>query len=177
MIHETVDWTSVRTKLKGFVRKQVKDEAVADDIVQDVYLKVQHNISQLQSSEKIIGWIYRIAKNTVIDHFRKRSKVVTPSDLDWESEPKPLNECVTGCLQETMLTLPVKYREALRLAELEDVSQTELAERLKISYSGAKSRVQRARQMLKERMDEQYRIEMDKYGNVVVCENRISSCC
>lgn len=176
-IHETINWGTFRSQLKRFVQKQVKDGAIADDIVQDVFLKVQQSISQLQSTEKVVGWVYRIAKNTIVDHFRRASKELSLPELDWDSDWQSLNECVTRCLRETMTTLPPKYREALELAELENISQTELAEKLKISYSGAKSRVQRARQMLRERMDELYRIEMDKYGNVLVCENRIACNC
>lgn len=177
MIYQTIDWTKVRSQLKGFVKKHVKDESIADDIVQDVYLKVQNNHSRLHSPEKMVSWIYTIAKNTMTDHFRKRSKEHTPLELDWDNDWQSLNECVTRCLQETMSTLPTKYREALQLADMQEVSQTELAERLNISYSGAKSRVQRARQMLKGKMDERYRIELDKYGNVLVCENRYGPTC
>ena len=76
-----------------------------------------------------------------------------------------------------LTTLPAKYREALELIELENLSQLDLAKRLNISYSGAKSRVQRARQMLKEKMDESYNIQLDKYGNVLVCENKTPCSC
>ncbi len=71
-----------------------------------------------------------------------------------------------------LLTLPEKYREAIELTEFKNLSQLDLAHKLDISYSGAKSRVQRARQLLKEKMEEQYKIKMDAYGNVLVCENR-----
>ncbi|MEP6736578.1 MAG: sigma factor-like helix-turn-helix DNA-binding protein, partial [Chryseolinea sp.] len=74
-------------------------------------------------------------------------------------------------------TLPDKYREAIELTELNNLSQTDLADKLKISYSGAKSRVQRARRMLKEKMEEQYQIKMDAYGNAIVCENRTPCNC
>jgi RNA polymerase sigma-70 factor, ECF subfamily len=60
----------------------------------------------------------------------------------------------------------------LEQVETHDVCQKELAKQLNISYSGLKSRVQRARQMLKERMTELYNIQTDGYGNVLVCENR-----
>jgi RNA polymerase sigma-70 factor (ECF subfamily) len=76
-----------------------------------------------------------------------------------------------------LVTLPEKYREALELTELKNMSQLQLAEALHISYSGAKSRVQRARQLLKEKMDKLYVIKMDAYGNVVVCENKVPCKC
>lgn len=171
------NWAKFRGELKAFVLRKVRDTAVADDIVQDVFLKVQSRISQLHESEKILGWIYQIARNTISDHYRRQSRELRVDDIDWETNWQALNECVTHCLKETLISLPPVYREVLELTELKNISQTELATRLNISYSGVKSRVQRARQMLREKMEQQYRIEMDKYGNVLVCENRVPCNC
>lgn len=165
------------TRLRGFIYKRVKDNQLTDDILQDVFLKVQGKIEQLQNNEKIVGWIYQIARNTITDYFRSKSKSIQIEELDFESDHNQLNDCVHYCLQEMLLTLPEKYREALELAEIKNLSQIELASKLGISYSGAKSRVQRARQMLKEKMEEHYKIKMDSYGNVIVCENRLPCNC
>jgi len=163
-------------ELKGFVYKRVKDKALAEDIIHDVFLKVQSKMSQLQEQEKITTWIYQITKNTIIDHYRKQSRNIHAVDLDWEDDVPNFNECVTGYLNRLLPTLPDKYREALELTELKNLSQLELAERLGISYSGAKSRVQRARQLLKQKLDEVLIVKMDPYGNAIVCQDR-SSCC
>lgn len=165
------------SELRGFIARRVRDTALAKDIAQDVVLKVYSRFDQLKDSEKVTGWMYQIARNTITDHFRKASKSPDPREFVWEDQYSTLTDCVHGCLKEMMATLPDKYREALELAELGNMSQTELAEKLQISYSGAKSRVQRARQLLRERMDAQYRIEMDAYGNVVVCEDRVPCGC
>jgi len=164
-------------ELKGFVYRRVRDKELTNDIVQEVFLKVQSKINQLHDQEKIAGWIYQIARNIITDHFRSKSKIINAKDLDWESDHNVLNDCVSYCLNEMLLALPEKYRQALELTELQNLSQTELATKLDISYSGAKSRVQRARQMLKEKMDKNYRIKMDSYGNVTVCENRAPCNC
>jgi len=169
---EAIIWTKTQNELKNFVYRKVRDKALAEDIVQDVFLKVHAKLGQLKDSEKVSGWIYQITRNTIIDYYRSKSKNISFQDLDWESDPQTLIACVSSCLQEMLLTLPEKYREVIALTELENLSQTRLAERLCISYSGAKSRVQRARQMLKDKMEEHYNIKMDAYGNVIVCENR-----
>ncbi|HEY9004914.1 MAG TPA: sigma factor [Ohtaekwangia sp.] len=62
-------------ELKGFVYKQVKDKALAEDIVHDVFIKVQEKINQLQEPKKAAGWIYQITRNTIIDHFRKHQNI------------------------------------------------------------------------------------------------------
>lgn len=172
----TANLNFFQNELKGFVQKRVKDKAVTEDILHDVFLKVQAKIGQLKESEKITSWIYQITKNTIIDHFRKTSKTINPNDLDWENDTPNFNACVSGYLNELLPTLPDKYREALQLTEIENLSQLELAERLGISYSGAKSRVQRARQMLKEKMDEVLIVKTDAYGNAIVCKDRTPCC-
>ena len=171
------DPTFFQNELLGYVNRRVKNRALAEDIVHDVFLKVQEKSNQLKENEKMMGWIYQITRNTIIDHFRFQSRVVRPEDLDWEEDKAYLNQCVERCLTEKLATLPVKYREALELSEVQGISQLDLAKRLKISYSGAKSRVQRARQMLKEMMEKEYHIKLDHYGNVVRCENRLPCGC
>lgn len=165
-------WTETQSELKNFIHRRVRDKAVTEDILQDVFLKMYTRIDQLHDAEKITAWIYQITRNVITDYFRKQNKSISLLDLDWESDHTNLNDCVHSCLKEMLSTLPAKYRQAIEFTELENLSQMQLAERLGISYSGAKSRVQRARQMLKSKMDEQYAIKFDAYGNVTVCENR-----
>lgn len=175
----SIPWPSTRRQLKNFVYHRVNDSAAADDIVHEVFLKVHSGIHQLKNPERLNGWVYQITRNAITDYFRNKRKLVAPSDQPFiqEAEENEFNECVANCLQEELKTLPSKYREALELAELGNLPQTELASRLAISYSGAKSRVQRARQMLKDKMDEKYTIKTDPYGNVIVCENRVACEC
>jgi RNA polymerase sigma-70 factor, ECF subfamily len=177
---ETLDisiWKEINTKLRSFVYQKVKDRDVANDIVQDVFLKVESKITQLRDTEKITGWIFQITRHAITDYFRSKSKVIPPAEVQWDNDTQELNDCVAYCLSELVKTLPAKYREALELTELENVSQTQLAEQLQISYSGAKSRVQRARQMLKEKLHSLYTIETDAYGNIIVCEDKAPCGC
>jgi RNA polymerase sigma-70 factor (ECF subfamily) len=174
---ESIVWTEAQRELLGFVYRRVKDKALAEDIVQDVFVKVYTRIDQLKDNDKLRSWMYQITRNSIADHFRSQQKDVLLDDIKWDSESNPLNECVTVCLQQMISTLPQKYREAFELSEVHNVSQVDLAKRLSISYSGAKSRVQRARQMLREKMEERYSIKMDRYGNVTVCEDRAPCDC
>lgn len=165
-----------QNQLKGFVFKKVRNKAVAEDIIHDVFLKAQKNSSQLKDPKKASAWLYQITRNAIIDHYRISSKAIEVTDMDWQNEEQNYNTCAAKCLQELLPSLPEKYRIPLQLADLENLSQLELAQRLGISYSGAKTRVQRARKMLKDKLNENVSIETDAYGNVIVCENR-SNCC
>jgi len=170
-------WIQTQESLKRFIMRHTKDSELAADITQEVFLKVYSNMNQLREPEKLKSWIYQVAKNSITDHYRKLSTRKVPIELDLEREGSALNACAEQCLQELLFTLPEKYRVALELAEMKGSSQIELSKKLNISYSGAKSRVQRARQMLRDLVDEKYQIETDRYGNVIVCEDKIPYRC
>lgn len=167
-------WTKIRPKLFSFIRARTKDSEIANDLVQEVFLKVYSKLDQLQDPALLNRWMFRIAYHTIMDHFRShRHAEGKPLEVSDESEPDAgLNDCVAGCLKVEMQQMPQHYQQAIELAEIQEVPQVELAAKLNLSYSGVKTRVQRARIMLKERMDRKYHLETDAYGNVVVCENR-----
>lgn len=173
---EIATWNQTQDRLKSFVVRYTKDKAVADDIVQDVFLKVHAKVGQLKESDKLTSWIFQVTRNTITDYFRSKGKIIEADYVNTEKEDTSLNDCVITCMQDMMTTLPEKYRHALELTELKNLSQLELAKELNISYSGAKSRVQRARQMLKDKMDAAYRIKFDSYGNAIVCEDKMCGC-
>jgi RNA polymerase sigma-70 factor (ECF subfamily) len=176
MAEISLNWNNVQDELKGFVFKRVKDKALTEDIVHDVFLKVQDKIHQLKDSEKVFGWIYQITRNTIIDHYRKKTKHVSPLDIDWESSPPNFNECVSSTIAELIPALPDKYRIPLEMTEMQNLSQLEVAEKLNLNYATAKARIQRARQMLKDKIDEVLIVKTDGYGNVVLCKNRTPCC-
>ena len=172
----SLNWNHVQNELKGFVFKRVKDKALTEDIVHDVFLKVQDKLQQLKDREKVFGWIYQITRNTITDHYRKQLKAVDPKDIDWESNPPNYNECVSGVISELIPTLPDKYRIPLEMTELQNLSQLEVATKLDLTYSAARSRVQRARQLLRNKLDETLVVKTDGYGNVILCRDR-GGCC
>lgn len=157
--------TIFHTALKGYVYKRTKDKFLAEDIVQDVFLKAAKRSDQLEDPEKFSAWIYQIKRNTITDHYRKNSKIMEIENPCRESHESNYNECAAHCLQQLIPSLPEKYRVSFQLADIETLSQTALTQRLGISYSGAKSRVQRARKMLMEKLKETLIIETDAYGN------------
>src|SRR5688572_21196764 len=170
MAEVSLNWNSVQDELKGFVFKRVKDKALTEDIVHDVFLKVQSKIHQVKESDKLFGWIYQVTRNTITDHYRRKAKNINPRDVDWESSPPNYNDCVTNTISELIPTLPDKYRIPLEMAEIQNMSQLDVAEKLGLNYTTAKARVQRARQMLKVKMDAILIVKTDGYGNVILCK-------
>jgi RNA polymerase sigma-70 factor, ECF subfamily len=176
MTEVVLNWNSVQSELKGFVFKRVKDKALTEDIVHDVFLKVQAKIHQVKESDKLFGWIYQVTRNTITDHYRKKLKNINPQDIDWESTPPNFNDCVSNAISELIPTLDEKYRIPLEMTELQNISQIEVAEKLGLNYTTAKARVQRARQILKDKLEEVLIIKTDGYGNVILCRDR-GTCC
>ncbi len=163
-------WKEFYEPLKGFVAKRVNNHAAVDDIVQNVFIKIANHISEVKDSQKIRVWIYQITRNTIIDYYRTQKPTdELPLNLPImdEYDEQDLSKELSTCIKPMIDQLPDKYREAIELTELDGISQKQLSEQLGISISGAKSRVQRGREKLKELLMACCHIEADRYGNIV----------
>lgn len=163
-------WRKFSPQLKHFILCRVSDESVADDILQETFKKIHSHIETLKDPTKIEHWIYQIARNTIIDHYRtqKFEEKISPNISISENIFKKIDsKAGYNSIKAIIETLPQPYAQALLLTEFEGLTQKELAHRLDISVSGAKSRVQRARKMLKAKLNECCRIEFDRHGTIV----------
>ena len=171
-------WIELNDSLKSFILKQVKDSHIADDILQDVFLKVNSKIDTLKDETKISSWIFQITRNSIHDHFRSKKNFKT-EDFDFEISDTEITENETQklsrCIKPMIDALPEKYKEAVRLSEIEGLSQKDMADQLNISYSGIKSRVQRGREKLKELLLDCCIIHADKYGNIIEQKEKLCS--
>jgi RNA polymerase sigma-70 factor, ECF subfamily len=175
-------WREFAGKLGQFIRSRVADPATAEDILQDVFVKIQKRLGTLQDSAKLEGWIYLVARNAVIDHYRTRKETVEvpeslPIEPDTHDEELEELEELKAAFLRMIYSLPDRYRDALVLTEFDGLTQQELADRLGLSLSGAKSRIQRGRARLKEMLDECCTFEFDRRGKVIGCEPRSNSAC
>jgi RNA polymerase sigma-70 factor (ECF subfamily) len=172
-------WHQFADRLGQFIRSRVSDPATADDIRQDVFVKIHKRLGQLGNPANLEGWIYLITRNAIIDHYRRRKETVeVPETLpaEPESSDRDLEE-LKAAFRRMIHSLPDVYREALVLTEFDGLTQQELADKLGISLSGAKSRVQRARARLKQMLHECCTFEFDRRGKVMGCAPReVSSC-
>ncbi|MBI5258072.1 MAG: sigma-70 family RNA polymerase sigma factor [Burkholderiales bacterium] len=143
-------WQAHRAALRRFVRQRVADPHEAEDVVQDTLLRAHESLHQLQSPERLPAWLARIAAHRIIDlHRARRPADELPEDLP---APEPEHDPVVAlapCLPALVDRLPPTYREAVRLSELQELPQREVAQRLGLTLSGAKSRVQRGRALLR----------------------------
>jgi len=161
-------WQQFHVKLKAFIYSQVKDMDVTNDILQEVSIKILENIHTLKDSNKLDKWVFQITRNVIMDYFRQ-VKIVDhiPVDLDDEPHQKKMHHKLSCCILPFIQQLSDSDKEIMLLTYDKNMNQKELAEYLGISYSGAKSRVQRARERLKDLFEKCCYIEYDKYGNVI----------
>lgn len=166
-------WTDLGADLRRFIRRRVPDDHLADDLLQETLLRVHRNLDSLREGERLAAWVYTIARNVVRDHFRATTAApVALADHDPADEPADPAAAGPGCrgrawLEQLVASLPETYREAVRLAEIEQLPQQEVANRLGLSLSAAKSRIQRGRTELKQVLDRCCTFEFDRRGNLL----------
>ena len=173
-------WVDFSDQLKGFIFKKVKNESAADDILQEVFLKIIEHEDKITQAKNMQQYLFGIARNTTVDFFRKTENTndIKEEILPFtEEESASLNATIAqGCMLPFINQLPEKYKYALTKTELEHQSQKELAEELNISYSGAKSRVQRGKEKLKDLILACCNFQSDKYGNLKLPEDENCTC-
>ena len=168
-----------RKELFGYVRKYIKDEDAAKDVHQEILIKIFTHYQSLKNRERLKPWIYRIARNSITDHFRRNKTFFSdlPENIGDYEIPKTSEDELIPCIKPFLKQLKPSYQEALAFTDLGNNTQKELAEKLNISYSGAKSRVQRARLQLRTLFEQCCQIEADKYGSILSVTQKSGCAC
>ncbi|MEQ9503947.1 MAG: RNA polymerase sigma factor SigZ [Deltaproteobacteria bacterium] len=174
-------WEALANEMRPFVRRRVASEADADDVLQEVLLRVHRGLDGLEDEQRFAGWIHRVAYNAIADHLRVRQRhpIAEASNETAAPELEPedtTREALKQTLSLFVAQLPSPYREAITLVELEGLSQREAADLVGISVSGMKSRVQRGRQRLREMLEDCCEIALDARNKVLDCRPRGDDC-
>ncbi len=172
-------WSEFDKKLRAYVRRRVNASA-ADDVVSDILLRLVRSQDKMEGAKNPMAWIYRVAANVITDHYRKSSsekrlldevKLDTPVvDASEETADDPTS--LARCLIPMIKGLPAPYDQALMLTEIDGISQIVAAKQLGLSYSGMKSRVQRARRKLKTAVLRCCDVEVNRRGDVLAYKRR-----
>ena len=176
-------WLKFSHPVKDFIRNQTHNSDVTDDILQEVFIKIHQNLHLLRDEERVASWVFQIARNTVLNYFRSQKKHLENQESHQQATEEEnhfkennLNEMVGIWLEEFKKDLDPKYQEALQLVDIEGITQVELANRLGISVSGAKSRVQRGREQLKQKLIDCCPVKTDQYGNILEIKRKNGDC-
>ena len=153
----------------AFLMRRLGRRDEAEDLLQETFLRLHDRRETLADEDRVAGWVWRVARNVWIDHLRRAGGA--PGELEAEPEVQDHGEeaqaTVAGWLSGFVAELPDPYREALELAELEGLTQAEVAARTGLSLSGVKSRVQRGRAQLRAALLRCCAFEFDRRGGLV----------
>jgi RNA polymerase sigma-70 factor (ECF subfamily) len=163
-------WAQLRDGVHRFIARRISDVHAADDVTQEVMLKVRSGLPASGQIERLDAWVMAIARNAVIDHYRARrdtKPLDTAAEVAAEDDDVAPTAELSSCVRKLIDKLAPADAEALRLVDLEGLSQQALADRLGLSLSGAKSRVQRARGKLAEMIMDCCDLERNRRGGVI----------
>jgi RNA polymerase sigma-70 factor (ECF subfamily) len=178
-------WQEMHASLLRFIARRVSDPRDAEDVLQEVMLRIHRHAGEMDEYENLGAWVHRVARSAIVDFYRRRAARpelpggsgvdVAGTTLAPESAEEGRSE-LAQCLRPLIGRLDDKYREALELTELNGLSQVAAAERLELSVSGMKTRVQRGRSQLRELLLECCHIELDARGGVAEYRTRAERC-
>jgi RNA polymerase sigma factor (sigma-70 family) len=150
-----------REKFLGYVQSKVSDLALAEDILQDSFLKALRKAPELRDEERLVAWFYRILNNAIIDVYRRRgleSRHRAEVGDGWAPSMEAEEvSAVCECLYDLLPSLKPEYGEIIR-SELAEEESGEAVSRLGISGGNLKVRRHRARQELRKRLEETCRM-------------------
>jgi RNA polymerase sigma-70 factor, ECF subfamily len=164
-------WREMLPQLQTFVRRRIANPDRADDLVAEILLRIHQNVGSLDDRERLPNWVFRIARNAIIDEYRRAARSREQLMASLQEEPAPPEEDEPGvvqelsmCLRPILAGLPEEQAAAVEMIDLDGVSQADAAKRAGVSLSGMKSRVQRGRRRLGELLGQCCALTLDGRG-------------
>jgi RNA polymerase sigma-70 factor (ECF subfamily) len=162
--------------LLGYVKKRVRNQEDAEDLTQDVFLKLSKSNSN--GVDNLKSWVYTIAKNTITDYYRKKqlqtNAIEDDTIFDYDAD-NDAGIALGKCVHSFVNQLPEEYRELMILSEIKEIPQKEIAEQLNINYVTVRSKIQRGRKKLKELFEGCCTILQGGKGSILDFESKTGS--
>lgn len=171
-------WDEYSTALKRFLQSRVSNPADVDDLLQDILLKSHLNLHSLASMNSVKSWVFQIANNVIIDHYRKKGRAndLDVDDLWYEDDAPNIKRELSTCIAPFIKALPDESAHILEEIELNNMTQKDYAAANNINYSTLKTRVQKARKQLRELVEDCCHLTLDKNGNIIEFQQKGKSC-
>jgi RNA polymerase sigma-70 factor (ECF subfamily) len=158
-----------------FITTKVKNDEDAEDLTQEVFIKLLRSTDKGISINNPQNWLFNIAKNTVIDYYRKK-KIIVEDISDNHSLKCEENELTFSedqhlhlkvYLRKIIQELPEDYRKLIEMSEFQGLSQKEIAEELGMNYTTVRSKIQRGRQKIKKTISDCCEIIQGGKGSII----------
>lgn len=142
----------------AFVEKRVNDRAVAEDILQDAFVRSLEKSGEIRDETSSVAWFYRMLRNAVIDQYRRagarnRALESFARELEGAVEPPPeIRGAICGCVSRLATTLKPEYADAIQRIEVDGVAVQDYASEAGITANNAAVRIFRAREALRKQV-------------------------
>ena len=177
-------WAEFMARLQRYVGARVGSD-VRDDVVGDILLRLAQDQNKVIAARNPMAWVMHVAGNVIIDHFRRRA-AEQRAMAAYASEPvetevtlatdTSATEEIARCMIPLLDSVAEPYREALKLVEIDGLNQRQAAEKLGLSSSGMKSRVQRGRAKLKQSLLNCCAVQLDRRSGVLDYKPNVTGC-
>ncbi len=161
-------WDTYHHRLEKYILKKVNDPHHAEDILQDIFFKIQGSLGTIKDDSKLEPWLFKIAKFTIIDFYRSKKTQILPEMIGSDEAPEKelvIRQGIEGVAQ-IIDALPDRYRRVVRLSMMESQTAKEIAQETGLSLSAVKSRLLRGKAMLNEKLKACCDIRYSKDGSV-----------
>ena len=177
-------WQLYSDQLLAYINKRVANSQDAEDLRQEVFLKIYNKLDTLDDLVKLESWLYQVTKNTIIDYYRKKKDQPTKDDFflslfaddEQDEDVNNMNEQLLRVLGDFIDDVSSKNKEAIQLYYLEHLDHQTISDKLGISVSASKMRVKRGKEELKQALFDCCDFKVDIYGNIVDMERKNSDC-
>lgn len=143
-------------KFLSFLTARVEDAAVAEDILQSAYLKAVEHGSEIRDDESTVAWFYRILRNAITDHYRRRSArtnayeaFAAEAPVSYEAE---VRRAACACIGDVIRDLKSEYRSAIEQVDLGGATVDAFARSQQTSANNASVRLHRARKAVAKKL-------------------------
>lgn len=174
-------WGEYQSALKSFLHSKVSNPDDVDDLQQEILIKTHQNLATVKDADSVKSWLFQLANRTIIDFYRKRARYqrdseIQAEDLWFEQQEDLIEQEMAKCIQPFVNALPQEQAILLSEVDLKGASQKQLADKVGLSYSTLKSRVQKGRVELRKLFEECCTLQLDKNGIVIDCEVKSDGC-
>lgn len=160
-------WTAYEPELHAYLIAQARDHALADDLLQEVFLKALREGARFCALESPRGWLFQVTRHALIDHHRLRKPTVAVVDTlpAPTTVTEPIDTLSSG-LDDALQALSPADREVLQHCDLDGETQRAYAEAHGLGLPAVKARLQRARSRLRRQLVERWDVRLDAGGHV-----------
>jgi RNA polymerase sigma-70 factor (ECF subfamily) len=175
-------WLAYRQKLLNFITSKIENKEDAEELLNEVFIKLTEAINKNTPPDNISAWLYRVTKNSIIDYYRTKkhfeplAENVSENNSTNNEEMDTIKQ-LSQCILPMINALPETYQQPLMLSEIEGYKYQEVATTLGISVSAVKSRILRGREKLHKSMVSCCTIHKNDSNETVDYDKKMGSSC